>query len=303
MKHLDLFSGIGGFSLAADTIWHGKIEHTFVEIDPFCTAVLKKHWPEAEFHGDIDQFLADAKIRKQQQLAMERKPNKKINLFGETYLLTGGFPCQPFSHAGRRKGTADNRYKWPSMFDAITLFRPRWVIAENVAGLASWNDGVVLETVCSDLEKEGYEVQTFVIPACAIGAPHRRDRVWIVAYTEHGQARHSECRGNDKRAPAGITGSDKNASNPKRKGHERKINQTRSGTRSRGRTQSAEWSKDWFEVASKLCRMDARVSHWVDGRGKVKNSKNERLKALGNAIVPQVAMEIMRAIKSVDSLG
>ena len=100
---------------------------------------------------------------------------------GELVILTGGFPCQPFSHAGRRKGTSDERYKWPEMFAVIRNVRPDWIIAENVRGLASWNDGMVLETVCTDLESEGYEVRPYIIPACSKGAPHRRERVWIVA--------------------------------------------------------------------------------------------------------------------------
>jgi DNA (cytosine-5)-methyltransferase 1 len=187
--HIDLFSGIGGFALAAESVWPG-IKHTFVEWDSFCQAVLRKHWPEAEIHGDIRKFIADTKSARQlraEQLensssGEQRGSPNDFEQKGEIFILTGGFPCQPFSHAGRRKGTDDDRYLWPEMREAISLFKPDWVIAENVAGLITWNEGMVLETVCADMEREGYEVIPFVIPACAVGAPHRRDRVWIVGH-------------------------------------------------------------------------------------------------------------------------
>lgn len=192
MTHLDLFSGIGGFSLAVDTIFHEqKNQHIFVEWDPFCQAVLKKHWPEAEYHSDIRAFVADSRSEKPHRLSS--KQGEEVAKTRDCYILTGGFPCQPFSHAGRRKGTDDDRYLWPPMLEAITIFRPEWVIAENVAGLASWNEGLVLETVCADLEREGYEVQPFIIPAVAVGAPHRRDRVWIVAHSD-GRRRDAQSR-------------------------------------------------------------------------------------------------------------
>ena len=186
MWHIDLFSGIGGFALAAEMVWD-NVRHTFVEYDPFCQEVLKKHWPEADLHGDIRKFVADAKKGRREGRQVSIRKRRSLEASGDSerpYIITGGFPCQPFSAAGLRKGTADDRYLWPVMLECITLYRPRWVIAENVAGLATWNEGLVLETVCTDLEKEGYEVQPFVIPATAVGAPHRRDRVWIVAHAE-----------------------------------------------------------------------------------------------------------------------
>ena len=149
--HIDLFSGIGGFSLAFDNIFNEQENnHIFVEIDPFCQAVLRKHWPEAEIHGDIRAFDGGE---------------------SEPFLLTGGFPCQPFSQAGKRKGTEDNRHLWPDMLRVIQVTKPEWVIAENVRGLLSIEGGVVFEQVCLDLEANGYEVQPIVIPAVAVNAP------------------------------------------------------------------------------------------------------------------------------------
>lgn len=294
MNHVDLFSGIGGFSLAFDRVFYEqKNKHIFVEWDDFCQEVLKKHWSDAEYHKDIRQFVADAKIRKQQQLAVERKQNKKISSFGETYLLTGGFPCQPFSQAGRRQGTSDDRYLWPPMFEAISIFKPRWVIAENVEGLVTWNDGLVLETVCSDLEREGYEVQPFVIPACAVGAPHRRDRVWIVAKNSNGERGSGWSEGRGQILGSGFAKTETERSNSKswstntkRPRYEGNVNQAGSSTRYSGRSQ---WDTHWFEVATRLCRVDDGIPRRLD--------RNSRLKALGNAIVPQVAEEILGAIK------
>lgn len=161
MTHASLFSGIGGFDLAAE--WAGWTNAFNCEIDPFCRRVLKYHFPDAEQYGDITK-------------ADFSKWRDRIDV------LTGGFPCQPFSLAGKRKGTEDARYLWPSMLGVIRAVRPRWVVGENVYGLVNWSDGLVLDTVCSDLEAAGYEVGTYVIPACGVGAPHRRDRIWIVAH-------------------------------------------------------------------------------------------------------------------------
>lgn len=115
--------------------------------------------------------------------SMKTSRQQTLDLFGGGVdVLTGGFPCQPFSLAGKRKGTDDNRYLWPEMLRAIRELAPRWVVGENVFGIVNWSDGLVFEQVCADLEDEGYEVQPYLIPACAVDAPHRRDRVWFVAH-------------------------------------------------------------------------------------------------------------------------
>ena len=201
-------------------------------------------------------------------------------------VVTGGFPCQPFSQAGRRKGTDDDRYLWPPMFSIIKSFHPEWVIAENVRGLATWNEGLVLETVCSDLEGEGYEVQPFIIPACAVGAPHRRDRVWIVAHTTSKRDRGSTCK--------------------ERRVEERKLEPDESeGSQVRSEGEGCarfSWNEEWTEIASALCRMDdglsRRMARLPDGSSITESKlRNESLKAYGNAIVPQVAIQILQSIK------
>lgn len=161
MTHASLFSGIGGFDLAAE--WAGWTNAFNCEIDPFCRKVLKYHFPNAEQYEDIR--TTDFTVWKD-----------RIDV------LTGGFPCQPFSLAGKRRGTEDYRYLWPAMLDVIRTVRPRWVVGENVYGIVNWSEGLVFERVCADLETAGYEVQPYIIPACGVGAPHRRDRCWFVAH-------------------------------------------------------------------------------------------------------------------------
>jgi DNA (cytosine-5)-methyltransferase 1 len=314
MRHLDLFSGIGGFALAADWVW-GDVEHIFCDNEPFAQAVLAKHWPNAPIYGDIRTLTADAEARQQFELAMERKPKKKIGASFESDidLLTGGFPCQPFSHAGRRRGTEDDRYLWPEMLRIIREFHPRWIIGENVGGLVTWNDGMVLEKVQSDLESEGYEVQTFVIPACAINAPHRRDRVWIVAHAQRfGRRKGSKLalEADPKKrgeGPIEFAGSDSDApdaDDERLEGRQRKeaLGHSRQRNRSGG-SQGAGWNENWTQVATRLCRVDDGISKRLDARGRIaKANRGSRLKALGNAIVPQVAAEIMRAIKAADAV-
>jgi DNA (cytosine-5)-methyltransferase 1 len=165
LKILDLFSGLGGFSLGLERT--GKFKTVaFCEIDKYCTLLLQKHWKGVKIYEDV------RKINKEQ-----------FDTDGIEYpdIITGGFPCQPFSIAGKQKGTGDDRHLWPEMFRIIKTFKPKFVIGENVKGLINIQDGVVFETVCTDLESEGYEVQAFNIPAAGVGAPHRRERIWILA--------------------------------------------------------------------------------------------------------------------------
>jgi DNA (cytosine-5)-methyltransferase 1 len=165
LKILDLFSGLGGFSLGLERT--GKFKTVaFCEIDKYCTLLLQKHWKGVKIYEDV------RKINKEQ-----------FDTDGIEYpdIITGGFPCQPFSVAGKQKGTGDDRHLWPEMFRIIKTFKPKFVIGENVKGLINIQDGLVFETVCTDLESEGYEVQAFNIPAAGVGAPHRRERIWILA--------------------------------------------------------------------------------------------------------------------------
>jgi len=284
ITHYDLFAGIGGFSLALEEVFNeAKIKHVFCEWEHFPSAVLKKHWPNGTFYGDIADLVADTNSQRHKSSVAESEAERRSNLCSrarsdknETLtILTGGFPCQPFSHAGRRKGTADDRYQWPNMFRVIQNVKPDWVIAENVRGLVTWNEGMVLEQVCTDLESEGYEVQPLIIPACAVNAPHRRDRIWIIAHTE------------DKRSRAGFR---------EVQGEDGEISKRNDNAESC----YPDWCRDWREVALATCnaRMDDGLPREVDGISySFAKWRNGSIKAYGNAIVPQVAMEIFRSIK------
>jgi len=181
MKVLDLFSGIGGFSLGLESTGHFRTV-AFCEIDKFCKLILDKHWKGTKVYDDIKTIT-----KKQFEEDGTEFPD----------IITGGFPCQPFSVAGKQQGTSDSRHLWPEMFRVIKEFAPIWIIAENVKGLTNIQDGVVFETVCSDLEGEGYEVRTFNIPAAGVQAPHRRERIWIVAHAKRFNERKS-IRGSDE---------------------------------------------------------------------------------------------------------
>jgi DNA (cytosine-5)-methyltransferase 1 len=164
-KILDLFSGLGGFSLGLERTGYFKTI-AFCDNDKFSKLILDKHWKGIKIYDDVREIT-------KQKFKEDGIPFPDI--------ITGGFPCQPFSVAGKQKGTSDDRHLWPEMFRIIKAFKPRYVIGENVRGIINIQDGVVFETVCTDLESEGYEVQPFIIPAAGVGAPHRRERVWIIA--------------------------------------------------------------------------------------------------------------------------
>lgn len=180
MLHISLFSGIGGFDLASE--WMGWKNIVSCEINPFCNSVLKHYWPDAYHHNDI-KTLTYEKINKEL--------NKRFGIRWRTddIVLTGGFPCQPYSVAGKRLGKDDERHLWPEMLRTIREIQPKWIVGENVLGLLSWNDGMVFEEVQSQLEAEGYKVQAFILPACSVNAPHRRDRIWFVAYSTNSRCR------------------------------------------------------------------------------------------------------------------
>lgn len=295
MNHLDLFSGIGGFALAAQQVWGVDYETiAFCDNDYFCQQVLKKNFPKVTVFGDIRTLTANSISTNGRRENNESSQNQRgiacknrreslqsedwkaysDNIKSSVDLITGGFPCQPFSQAGRKRGKEDNRYLWPEMLRVIKEFQPTWIIGENVAGIVN----MVLNEVCLDLEAQGYEVQPIIIPAVALNAPHRRDRVWIIAYRTGKRLgdsiRQSVQRGN------------------KRFG----INDNR----------NKSWEQDWVKVATELCGLDdglsKRLVRLSDGSTiSYPRWRREALKAYGNAIVPQVAVEIMKVIKGVST--
>lgn len=189
LTHAGLFSGIGGFSLAAEWLgWQNVFE---VELDPFCRQVLHKNFPHSQLFTDVCTFDG-------------------LPFRGRLDVLSGGFPCQPFSSAGQGLGTADARALWPQMRRVIREVQPRYVVGENVRGLLSNDGGLAFEQVCAELEAEGYDVQPFLLPACGVDAIHRRDRFWFVAHAHHGRGQREPqqalCAGRDAadagRAPA-----------------------------------------------------------------------------------------------------
>ena len=164
MKHGSLFSGIGGFDLAAE--WMGWENIFHCEIAEFPRQILKYHFPNSICYEDIKK----TDFRKHR---------------GEVDIISGGFPCQPYSNAGKRRGKEDDRHLWPEMLRVIQEVQPRFIVGENVAGLLSWNNGMVFHEIITDLENEGYETQAFLIPACATNAPHRRDRIFFIAHSNN----------------------------------------------------------------------------------------------------------------------
>lgn len=319
-RHLDLFSGIGGFALAASWVWPDHEVVAFCEIDPFCQKALKKHWPNtpiipdvrdvnAETIGEIiakstEQRLPTAFAGMQANAGKVKSSNRTIDL------LTGGFPCQPFSHAGKRKGSGDNRHLWPEMFRVISELHPRWVIGENVRGLLTIENGVVFERCCLDLESIGYEVQPFVIPAAAVNAPHRRDRVWIVANSGQrfgGTGRLCRPGEDTETARSGASGvadePDRHAADTDNTGLQKRQGENTSGAQPDSgsvidRGIGSAWQEPWLEAATRLCTLDDGLSR---GLVRPKGWRVNALKAAGNAIVPQVAAKIMEAIKAADN--
>ncbi len=280
MKHGSLFSGIGGFDLAAE--WMGWDNVFHCEIEPFGRKVLKYYWPKAISYEDI----------KTTDFTVHR---------GQIDIITGGDPCQPHSHAGLGKGKDDDRYLWPEMFRAVRECKPPWVVNENVIG--SISNGI-LDLKIDDLESEGYEAQSYCIPAESVGAVHQRERVWIVAYDT-----------NQK-------------SEPRQSGNKKKFNTSKKiqlfGEPIDLRTfnpdaDSERQQKQYFAEKPEICperlsryfgfgpyphgnitrnNIESGIIRMLNGlsKGMDYTERNKRLKALGNAIVPQVAYQIFKAI-------
>lgn len=322
MTHGSLFSGVGGFDLAAE--WMGWENLFHCEINEWCQKVLRFHFPKSIQYDDITRT--------------DFTPWR-----GKVDVLTGGFPCQPFSTAGKRRGAEDDRYLWPEMLRAIREIQPAWVIGENVAGITSMvqpgseitvesqaslfetsdketllEQEYVIETVCRDLEREGYSVQPILIPACGVGAPHRRDRVWFIASYRsdarveglrqgredkiHGFEFTSQTRDKIRRLITDTSGLrsqrflyDKEDDKKQRSTENRLFKKY--ACRDWDGRGSIQWKS--FPTQSPVCRGNDGLPFNVDNLtipyGKW---RKESIKAYGNAIVPQVAFEIFKAIET-----
>jgi DNA (cytosine-5)-methyltransferase 1 len=283
MKCGHLFNGIGGFALAAS--WMGWENVFHCEIDIFCNRVMKKNFPDSRELGDI----------------------KKQDFNGYLHtveLLTGGFPCQPYSTTGKRVGTEDSRHLWPEMLRAIREIRPIWVVGENVRGLTNWNGGMVFDEVQAAMEAEGYEVLPFLLPAAGVGGPHERYRIWFIAHADKvGQLEYSKIQeknntklvegmeeryGLDALHAGGIV-ADTNESIKKRRDYQERKEKTELELGRYVTCSSGYWEN--FPTKPGIRGRNDGIPNWVD-----------RIGALGNAIVPQVALQIFKAIEGYNSM-
>jgi DNA (cytosine-5)-methyltransferase 1 len=289
----------------------------FCEYDEKARLVLQKHWPDTPIYNDV------------RTLTGEQLEKDGITDIG---LICGGYPCQPFSNAGKRQGEDDDRHLWPEFFRLIQEIRPPWVLCENVAGHISMG----LDSVLADLESEGYGVQTFVIPACAVGAYHRRDRIFIVGYSVRGN--NNEFRSRTRRMDGSIleeTKRNKETEQPKRSGDVGNPKSQRCGEKGeigrRSKTRSACTSPASINVADSQFKRRRQMEPTKRGRKKSKETTNslkyssstargarwlpeppvgrvangvprrvDRLSQLGNAVVPQIPEIIGRAIMEAD---
>jgi DNA (cytosine-5)-methyltransferase 1 len=306
LKLLDLFSGIGGFSLGLESTGYFETI-AFVEKDKFCQQVLKKNFKNIPIESEVrdvkgDRYAAD--------------------------IICGGFPCQPFSVAGKRKGTDDDRYLWDETIRIVRECKPRWFIGENVEGIINIQEGMVLRQVCDDLEKEGFEVQCLVIPASGIGAWHQRKRVWIIAHSDSNRDRHEITRSNGEEKEIQREYREKNSTTWKFIGtttHDvpntigklsdecssttrvsttelERLDSDKKENRNEVRSKAERCSeqdkrKTWWQTQSSLCRVPDGVSYELD------KDRTNRIKALGNSIVPLIARELGLAIMKAETDG
>jgi DNA (cytosine-5)-methyltransferase 1 len=291
--HLDLFSGIGGFALAAR--WAGFRTVGFCDIEPYAQRVLAKNFgakrdasiPRTpaelarEIVADATELFSESGKRSSACRIITDIRTLSGTDFAGVSLVTGGFPCQPFSCAGKRRGTADDRHLWPEMLRVIAEARPAWVLGENVAGIINME----LDAVLSDLEGIGYACRPFVIPACGVDARHRRNRVWIVAHRdEQGSQERRESQLLEQLSPAQRNGSHSHANGARKSSgrNNRGVGRQREPLPRRGNDDPSRW----------LPEPDVgRVAHGIPARV-------DRLRGLGNAIVPQVALPILCGIRA-----
>jgi len=295
--HLDLFSGIGGFCVAAQACGYTTIG--FCEREPYAQQILKERFGAVlenaiSGNGECRQSNGSGIRQPKASQGANNHPGRSsapilhpdiFTLDGTDYagvdLLTGGFPCQPFSVAGKRRGAEDDRAIWPEMLRVIAESNPTWIIGENVAGIVTME----LDNILSDLESLGYSAWPLVIPACAVDARHRRDRVWIVAHAHSGRGEQRDKNERSLSKPdaerAGV--GEYVAYADSQRGRLREAN---GSDASDARQSPCTWKdeREWFAESGM-----GRVAHGIPHRA-------HRLRGLGNSIVPQVAEEIIRAI-------
>jgi len=297
LTHFSLFSGIGGIDLAAE--WAGFTTVGQVEWADYPTRVLEKHWPDVPRWRDIRSVTAEDFYKRTGLRTVD--------------LISGGFPCQPFSVAGKQKGKEDNRYLWPEMLRVIREIKPTWVLGENVPGILR----IAGKTVCEDLEREGYAVAVFNFEAAAVGAPHRRDRVFFVGHSEHtglfaakitgsiDATGHNNEKGQNETSEftgAGVTRSNEDVADTTRVYVQGQHNRQEQG-QLRGSCRRA--------VESNVGGMASRIPCWLDGYWRVEpdiprvatgvKNRVDRLKCLGNAVVPQQVYPILKAIAEIET--
>lgn len=261
MDFISLFAGIGGLDLGFERA--GMTCVAQVEKDPFCQKILQKHWAHVPKFGDI------------RDVGKHNLPSAD--------LICGGFPCQPHSYVGKRRGKADDRNLWTEYLRIVDEIKPRFVVGENVLGLIT----TMLDEILSDLESHHYTATPFVIPACAFDAPHRRDRVFIIAKHSNANSQRSLQGKSEKFTNEGRQYAQRNPSSTNLYVANTESGEPWKSPEQKGRenTQRRNWESHWLEVATRLCGVDDGFSNRVD-----------RLRSLGNAVVPQVAEYVGRSI-------
>jgi DNA (cytosine-5)-methyltransferase 1 len=260
--HIDLFSGIGGFALAAR--WANVQTIGFAEIDSYANKILAKNFPEVTNYGDINN----------------------VPTIDNVWLITGGFPCQPFSVAGQQRGSADDRWLWPKMAEIIDRIRPTWVLAENVPGIINME----LDTVLFNLENIHYSTQAITIPAVGVDAPHRRERVWIVGNANN--SRYPDANGCENVADSGCKLREEIWTESQKNKSQQTIHNKRCYPFMADANNPSAECGSWWTAEPEL----GRVAHGIPNRV-------DRLRGLGNAIVPQVAYQLICMMIAADNFS
>ena len=288
LTHLSLFSGIGGLDLAAEMAGFRTVGQC--EWADYPTKVLEKHWPDVPRWRDIRTLTGESFYEKTGRRTVD--------------VISGGFPCQPFSVAGKRRGKEDDRYLWPEMLRVISELRPAWVVGENVAGIVN----MALDQVCADLENEGYAVQALIIPACAVDAPHRRDRCAIIA-NRYGAGLQAQ---GPKQQTARVAGIREDVADADNGGRSLRGNgklsavEEAGGSRADHRRRTPEYvAGEWWTAQPGLGGMVDGFSYWLDEPTIPRIATGipdrvNRLKCLGNAVVPQQFYPIFQAIADIE---